>query len=103
MLRIHYSYVRTFLALIALAVLTAALLARDTITFFLLMVWLVITLMSWINPPGIYGWLIQAMCPYCHGHVVWDIRQEPEPYHEIIVVRCEDCGRSKIEFAFQPR
>jgi hypothetical protein len=104
MFGIRYTHVRSVLALIALAILTAALfVARDTVTAFLLIVLLVATAMSWINPPGIYGWLFKAICPYCHGHVVWEMQQSPEPYHEVIVARCEDCGRSKVEFAYRPR
>ena len=104
MLGIRYTYVRSVLAVFALALLAAAIfLAKDTASFFVLMVLLVITAMSWINPPGVYGWLVQGTCPYCHGHVVWEVRQEPEPYHEVIIARCEDCGRTKTEFAYQPR
>ena len=104
MLGVRYNYVRSILAIITVALLAAGVfLARDAVSFFLLMVLVVISAMSWINPPGVYGWLVQGVCPFCHGHVVWEIQQEPEPYNEVITARCEDCGRRKVEFAYQPR
>lgn len=104
MLSIRYTYVRTILAVFALAFLAAAVyLAQSTAGVVLLLVLSVAAFLSWINPPGVFGWLMQGMCPYCHGHVVWEIAQLPEPYHEVISVRCEDCGRNKVEFAFRPQ
>ena len=104
MFSIRYTYVRKILAVLTIGFLAAAaFLAQNTATTVVLLLATVASAMSWINPQGIFGWLIQGMCPYCKGHVVWEIRQEPEPYYEVIVARCEDCGRSKIDFAFQPR
>ena len=103
MVSIRYMYVRTVLAIFALAFLAAAIyLAQNTAAVVILLSLSVATVMSWIKPPGIFGWLIQGACLHCNGHVVWEIRQ-PEPFDEVIVVRCERCGRSKIEFAYQPR
>ena len=105
MLSIRYTYVRTILAVLALAFLLAAVTpGRDTATVVLLTLLTVAAALSWINPPGVFGWLLQGACPHCHGHVVWEIQQVPDvPYHEVFVVRCEDCGRNKIEFAFKTR
>lgn len=103
MFRIRYTYVRSILAVLTLAFLAAAIyLAQNTSGVVTLLVLSVATLLSWINPPGIFGWLVQGGCPYCNGHVVWEIEQLPEPYHEVITVRCEDCGRSKVDFAYRP-
>jgi len=103
MLSIRYMYVRTVLAVFVLAFLAAAaFLAQNTAAVIILLLLAVATAMSWIVPPGIFGWLIQGACPHCNGHVIWEIRQ-PEPFDEVIVVRCERCGRSEIEFAYQPR
>jgi len=105
MLSIRYTYVRTILASLAVAFLLAAVtLGHDAATIVVLILLTVAAGLSWINPPGVFGWLLQGACPYCHGHVVWEIQQVPNvPYHETFVVRCEDCGRSKIEFAFKTR
>lgn len=104
MFGIRYMYVRTILAVMALMFLAAAIFLATTAAGVVLLILLsVATGLSWINPPGIFGWLIQGVCPYCNGHIVWEIQQEPQPYHEVIVVRCEDCGRSKVEFAFKPQ
>jgi hypothetical protein len=104
MLGIRHPYVRSILAVIAFAFLSAAVfLAQNTAATVALLVLFIASVLSWINPPGIFGWLIQGVCPYCDGHVVWEVRQEPEPYHEQIVVRCEKCGRTKVQFAYHPQ
>jgi len=103
MLRIRYTYVRSILAVFVLASLAAAIyLAQNTAAVVALLVLCVASFLSWINPPGIFGWLLWAACPHCRGRVVWEIEQLPEPYHETITVRCQDCGRSKVDFAYQP-
>jgi hypothetical protein len=103
MLRIRYTYVRSILAVFVLASLAAAVtIAQNTAAVVALLVLCVASCLSWINPPGIFGWLLQAACPHCPGRVVWEIEQLPEPYHEVITVRCQGCGRSKIDFAFHP-
>lgn len=104
MFRIRYSYVRAILAVLALAFLVAAVyLAQSTAGVAALLLLSIATGLSWINPPGLFGWLVQGACPHCHGHVVWEIQQVPEPYYEIFTVRCEDCGRSKVELAYRPQ
>ena len=103
MFNIRYTYVRSILAALALGFLAAALtIAQNTAAVVALVVLFIATGLSWIYPPGIFGWLLQGSCPYCHGHVVWDVEQVPEPYFEVIRVHCEDCGREKIEFALRP-
>ncbi len=103
MFSIRYMYVRTILAVFVLASLAAAVfLAQNTAAVVALLALCVASALSWINPPGIYGWLIQGACRHCNGRVVWEIRQQPEPFHETIVVHCERCGRTRVEFSFQP-
>ena len=104
MFGIRHPYVRSILAAFALVFLVAALFfAQNTAARVALLALFIASVLSWINPPGIFGWLMQGVCPYCNGHVVWEVRQEPEPYHEQIVVRCEQCGRTKVQFAYRPR
>lgn len=104
MFSIRYTFVRSILAVLALAILSAALfVAQNVAAVVALVLLLVATILSWIYPPGIYGWLLQGACPYCHGHVLWEVEQMPEPYFEVINVRCEDCGRHKEEFALRPQ
>ena len=104
MFRIRYLYVRTILAVLTLAFLVAAVyLPQSTAGTAALLLLSIATGLSWINPPGIFGWLIQAACPYCNGHVEWEIQQVPEPYYEVFTVRCQDCGRSKVELAYRPQ
>jgi len=103
MFGIRYTFVRPILAALTLAFLAAAVFAASTTAAVVgLLVLSVTTFLSWINPPGVYGWLMQGACPHCHGHVVWEVEQVPDPYDEVFRVRCEDCGRTKIEFSYQP-
>jgi hypothetical protein len=64
---------------------------------------LVLTAMSWIVPPGIFGWLVRAVCPTCGKRVEWAaIQPEGLPYQEQIVIHCPGCGKSKIEWQYLP-
>ena len=103
MFSIRYTLIRPVLAVLTLLFLSAAVLvATTTLGLVVLIALTVMTFLSWINPPGVFGWLMQGACPHCSGHVVWEINQLPEPYHEVITVRCESCGRSKVVFSYQP-
>ena len=103
MFRIRYTFVRPIVAIVTLAFLAATIfVAQNTGGVVALLALTVASALSWINPPGILGWLIQGACPYCDGRVVWEIRQEPEPYYEIIVARCENGDWSQVEFSYQP-
>jgi hypothetical protein len=69
----------------------------------LLYFFLVLTAMSWIVPPGIFGWLLHAVCPTCGKSVVWEaVQPEGLPYQEQIVVRCPGCHKSKVEWEYLP-
>jgi endogenous inhibitor of DNA gyrase (YacG/DUF329 family) len=64
---------------------------------------LILTAMSLIVPPGIFGWLVRAECPTCHKPVEWAaVQPEGMPYQEQIVVRCPGCGKSKVEWQYLP-
>jgi endogenous inhibitor of DNA gyrase (YacG/DUF329 family) len=62
----------------------------------------VLTAMSWIVPPGIFGWLLHAVCPTCGKSVEWEaVQPEGQPYQEQIVIRCPGC-KSKVEWEYLP-
>ncbi|HEY4690818.1 MAG TPA: hypothetical protein VIK33_16005 [Anaerolineae bacterium] len=104
MFGIRYTAVRPILAVLTFAFLASAVfLAQNTGGTVALLALTVATFLSWINPPGIYGWLMQGTCAQCGGHVVWEIDQAPQPYYEIIRWRCENCERSGIDFSYQPQ
>jgi DNA-directed RNA polymerase subunit RPC12/RpoP len=64
---------------------------------------LVLTAMSLIVPPGIFGWLVRAVCPTCGKPVEWAaVQPEGMPCQEQIVVRCPGCGKSKVEWQYLP-
>ena len=64
---------------------------------------LILTAMSWIVPPGIYGWLMHAFGPSCHHSVEWDaIQPDNEPYREQIIRHCPECGKSMVEWQYTP-
>jgi len=63
---------------------------------------LVLTAMSWIVPPGIYGWLVRPTCPTCGARVEWTaVQPNGRPYDEQIVIRCHGCNQSKIEWEYR--
>ena len=63
----------------------------------------VLTAMSWIVPPGIFGWLLHAVCPTCGKSVEWEaVQPEGQPYQEQIVIRCPGCGKSRVEWEYRP-
>jgi len=64
---------------------------------------LILTAMSWIVPPGIFGWLVHAVCPTCGKSVEWAaVQPEGFPYQEQIVVHCPGCNKSKVEWQYPP-
>jgi hypothetical protein len=64
---------------------------------------LVLTAMSWVVPPGIYGWLVRAVCPICGQQVEWKaVQPDGVPYREQIVIRCPGCNKSRVEWQFTP-
>ncbi len=70
---------------------------------FFLGVLLILTLASWIVPPGIWGWLIRGVCPTCSKTVEWEATHPlGKPYQEQIVVRCPGCDKHKIEWQYLP-
>jgi uncharacterized ion transporter superfamily protein YfcC len=61
---------------------------------------LILTAMSWIVPPGIFGRLLHAVCPTCGKSVEWEaVQPEGLPYQEQIVIRC---NKSKVEWQYLP-
>ena len=67
----------------------------------LLVFLLILTAMSWIVPPGIYGWLVRGVCPTCGKSVEWAaVHPDGVPYREQIVVRCPGCDKSKVEWQY---
>ena len=69
----------------------------------LLVFLLILTAMSWIVPPGIYGWLLHAVCPNCGKSVEWAaVQPDGAPYHEQIVIHCPGCDKSKVEWQYTP-
>lgn len=64
---------------------------------------LILTAMSWIVPPGIFGWLVHAVCPTCGKSVEWAaVQPDGFPYHEQIVIYCPGCDKSKVEWQYPP-
>ena len=62
---------------------------------------LILTAMSWIVPPGIYGWLVRGVCPTCGKSVEWAaVQPDGAPYHEQIVIHCPGCDKSKVEWQY---
>ena len=62
---------------------------------------LVLTAMPWIVPPGIYGWLIRAVCPTCGKRVEWAaVQPDDKPYQEQLTIRCPGCGKSRVEWQY---
>ncbi|HLF26057.1 MAG TPA: hypothetical protein VJG32_06960 [Anaerolineae bacterium] len=103
MFAIRYTFVRPILAVFALAFLAAGVfLAQNVAAVAALLALNLATALSWINPPGVFGWLLQGACPVCDGPIVWEVQQEPQPYDERIVVHCKNCDWRKVEFAYQP-
>ncbi len=63
---------------------------------------LVLTVMSWIVPPGIYGWLVHGVCPTCGKPVQWAAEAPPgRPYDEQIIRSCPGCNKSQVEWEYR--
>lgn len=104
MIPVRYSSVRWIIVVIG-AIIAAYLyfflpaIGIQVLLYFLL----VLTAMSWIVPPGIYGWLVHPVCPDCGKHVEWEAVNPPDrPYQEQIVIRCPGCGKSRVEWQYTP-
>jgi hypothetical protein len=104
MLPLRYSLIRWAIFAIGVAIALLIFFALPPVGLqVLLYFWLILTAMSWIVPPGIYGWLVHAICPACKHSVKWDaIQPDGEPYREQIVRRCPECGKSMIEWQYTP-
>jgi endogenous inhibitor of DNA gyrase (YacG/DUF329 family) len=104
MIPLRYSWIRWVIfaigvALAAYVYLFLPPLGIQVLVYFLL----ILTAMSWIVPPGIYGWLVHAICPTCKHSVEWEaVQPEGEPYREQIVRRCPECGKSIVEWQSSP-
>ena len=104
MLPLRYSSIRKVIVFIGLAIAAYIYIflppvGVEVFLYFLL----ILTAMSWIVPPGIYGWLVHAICPTCKHSVEWEaVQPDGEPYREQIVRRCPDCGKSMIEWQSSP-
>jgi hypothetical protein len=104
MIPLRYSSVRRVILIIGAAIAIFLYLSLPPLPVqFALYVLLILTAMAWVVPPGIYGWLMRAICPSCHHLVEWDaVQPDGEPYREQIVRRCPDCGKSMIEWQYAP-
>lgn len=101
MIRMPYTFVRW--VILGIGALIAASLYYFSLSVglqVLLGFLLVLTAMSWIVPPGIFGWLLYAVCPTCGKHVEWEaVHPDGVPYHEQIVARCPGC-KSRVEWQY---
>ncbi len=101
MLFIRYPYVRWFMALLALIWLGLwiGLRLQGPARIGVILA-LVMTVLAWINPPGVYSWLITPTCPQCGGRLRWSVIQpdDHDPYAEEIRVACARCNWSQTEF-----
>ena len=104
MIPLRYSWTRWAIVVIGLAIAVYLYLSLPPIGVQVLLYFLLIlTGMSLIVPPGIYGWLMHAICPTCGHSVEWEaIQPDGEPYKEQIVRRCPDCGKSRVEWQYSP-
>ncbi|MCS7251381.1 MAG: zinc ribbon domain-containing protein [Anaerolineae bacterium] len=101
MLFIPYPYVRWWMALLILIWLGIWVGLRPQGPALIgVILALVITALSWINPPGVYSWLITPTCPQCRGQLRWSIIQpdDHDPYVEEVRVVCTHCGWGRMEF-----
>ena len=104
MIPLRYSWIRGVIfaigvALAAYVYLFLPPLGIQVLVYFLL----ILTAMSWIVPPGIYGWLVHAVCPNCGKPVEWAaVQPDGAPYHEQIVIHCPGCDKSKVEWQYTP-
>ncbi|GBD09726.1 hypothetical protein HRbin22_01986 [Candidatus Thermoflexus japonica] len=101
MLFIRYRYVRWFIAMLALIWAGIWIGARPQGPALIgVVLALVMTALAWINPPGVYSWLITPTCPQCGGRLRWSILQpdDHDPYVEEIRVACTRCDWSRTEF-----
>ncbi len=102
MIPVRYTLVRWIILVIGAAITASYFFLRLSVGLqFFLGFLLVLTATSWIIPPGIYGWLVQGVCPTCGKSVEWAaVNPKDKPYQEQIVVRCPGCGKSKIEWQY---
>ncbi len=101
MLFIRYPYVRWFIALLALIWLGIWIGLRPQGPALIgVILALVMTALAWINPPGVYSWLITPTCPQCGGRLRWSAIQpdDHDPYVEELQVTCTRCGWNRVEF-----
>lgn len=101
MLFIRYPYVRWFIALLGLIWLGIWIGFQPQGPALIgVILALVMTALAWINPPGVYGWLITPTCLQCGGRLRWSIIQpdDHDPYVEEIRVVCTRCGWHRVEF-----
>ena len=104
MLPLRYSWIRWAIVVIGLVIAAYLYLSLPPVGMQVLLYFLLIlTAMSWIVPPGIYGWLLRAVCPDCGKPVEWAAVNPPDkPYQEQIVISCPGCGKSKVEWQYLP-
>ena len=104
MLPLRYSWIRWAIVVIGLVIATYLYLFLPPVGIQgLLYFLLILTAMSWVIPPGIYGWLLRAVCPTCGRSVEWAAVNPPDrPYQEQIVVRCPGCNKSRVEWQYLP-
>jgi len=102
MIPLRYSWIRWVIFAIGVALAAYVYLFLPPIGIQVMLYFLIIlTAMSWIVPPGIYGWLVRAVCPTCGKHVEWEaIQPEGRPYDEQIVIRCPGCAKSRVEWQY---
>lgn len=103
MIPIPYNSVRWVILLIGVAILALFFFLPLTIgAQFGLVFLLVLTAMSLIVPPGIYGWLVRGTCPACHGPVEWAAENpKGEPYNEQVIVKCRNGDMTKVEWSYR--
>jgi uncharacterized ion transporter superfamily protein YfcC len=104
MIPLRYSHVRWVIVAIGVAIAVSLyyFFFPVGVTVFLVFL-LILTAMSWIVPPGIYGWLVHAVCPTCGKTVEWEaVQPDGAPYHEQIVIHCPGCDKSKVEWQYTP-
>jgi endogenous inhibitor of DNA gyrase (YacG/DUF329 family) len=108
-IRFRYNRVRWIIAALTLLLIVLGILLRPTGGALILFVLLLLASVGAVfYPPGFYvllfnGLLLTPVCPECQGQVEWAIEQgSTNPYLEQLVVRCPGCGKTKIEFSFDP-
>lgn len=102
MIPMRFSFVRWVIVVIGAVIAASYYLFRLPVGLQVFLAFLLIlTAMSWVIPPGIYGWLVRGVCPTCGKRVQWAaVNPENRPYQEQIVVRCPGCGESTVEWEY---